>query len=117
MQLVQIWLKDGTSKNFKINFFPNSILILFFKRLCKKDPNSASIIFTALEDKITFVLLLLSHSDDDISESVSDYCQNYIILLKHIKIQNEIQKKHIEVFSLNNSTKTLSIYLIFLREY
>lgn len=65
-------------------------------KLSKKDPTSASIIFTALEDKITFVLLLLSHSDDDISESVSDYCQNYIILLKHIKIQNEIQKKHIE---------------------
>ena len=70
---------------------------MFLFRLSKKDPNSAAIIFTALEDKIRFVLLLLSHSDDDISESVSDYCQNYIILLKHTKIQNEIQKKHIEV--------------------
>jgi hypothetical protein len=68
-------------------------------------------IFAALEDKISYVLCLLSHSDDDISESVSDYCQNYIILLKHTKVQTEIQKKNIEVRFKN--IEIIYFYFIF----
>ncbi len=54
------------------------------------------LIAQSIESKLQFVLLLLNHSDDDISECVTDYCMHYISMLKVIKIQTREQQGNIE---------------------
>lgn len=49
-----------------------------------------------MESKIPYVLQLLNHTDDDICESVSDYCMHYIAYLKVNKITTLEQKTNIE---------------------
>ena len=66
-------------------------------RINKKDTNSANLIAQSIESKLSFVLLLLNHSDDDISECVTEFCMHYISMLKVAKIQNREQQMYIEV--------------------
>lgn len=47
-------------------------------------------LFVSLENKLPYVLVLLNHSDDDISESVSEYCMHYISMLR----QNQSNSKN-----------------------
>ncbi len=65
-------------------------------KLNKKDPNGALLQFECLENKIKYVLQILSHSDDDVSESVNEYCMHYISILKVMKIQSQEQMSRIE---------------------
>jgi hypothetical protein len=54
-----------------------------------------------LENKIPYVLQIFNHTDDDISESVSEYCMHYISILKNTKIQTREQQTNIEVIFLD----------------
>jgi len=67
-----------------------------WQKVNKKDPNTGFLIFQCLESKLPFVLYLLNHTDDDISECVTEYCMHYISLLKVNKIQNREQQANIE---------------------
>jgi hypothetical protein len=53
-------------------------------------------LFKSMQEKLPFVLKLLNHSDDDISESVSEYCVHYISMLKLNKLQTREQQANIE---------------------
>jgi exportin-T len=71
------------------------------KRNVKKPDTGSQELFVSLEKKLPYVLILLNHSDDDISESVSEYCMHYISILKVNKIQTREQQGHIEsVFNI-----------------
>ena len=63
----------------------------------KKEHLLANECIQCLENKIPFVLQIFNHTDDDISESVSEYCMHYISILKNIKIQTREQQTNIEV--------------------
>jgi exportin-T len=54
------------------------------------------LVFQCLENKIHYVLQLLAHTDDDIAESVYEYCIHYIGILKIVKIQTRDQQHHVE---------------------
>ena len=60
------------------------------------DEQNYQMAMKCLETKIPFVLQILNHTDDDISESVSEYCMHYISYLKQSKIQTLEQKTNIE---------------------
>lgn len=67
----------------------------------KKEQNLALVLAQCLENKLSFVLQILNHTDDDISESVVDYCQHYVSILKTTKIQSREQQNNIEaMFSI-----------------
>lgn len=62
----------------------------------KKEPLLANECVECLQNKIPYVLQVFNHTDDDISESVSEYCMHYISILKTTKIQTREQQSHIE---------------------
>eukprot|EP00795_Rhopilema_esculentum_P002275 gene2275-17888_t len=53
----------------------------------------SAIILKAIERKIPYMLRFLSHEDDDISETVSEFAHSYLGLLKQMKV---MQGPHIE---------------------
>jgi exportin-T len=63
----------------------------------KKEPDVGVLLFKCIETKMPYVLRILNHSDDDISESVSEFCMHYISCLKINKIQTREQQTNIEV--------------------
>lgn len=63
----------------------------------KKEPDVGVLLFKCIETKMPYVLQILNHSDDDISESVSEFCMHYISCLKVNKIQTREQQTNIEV--------------------
>jgi exportin-T len=65
-------------------------------KLNKKEPQKAVLLMQCLETKFSYVLNILSHIDDDISESVNEYCTHYISILKVMKIQSREQQSNIE---------------------
>ena len=67
--------------------------------MMKKDANLAGLLAQSIEAKLPFVLQILNHSDDDISECVSDYCSHYISILKVMKIQTREHQSNVEVNS------------------
>jgi len=62
----------------------------------KKEPDISELIFKSIEEKLPFALRLLNHTDDDISESVFEYCMHYISMLKVTKVQTQQQQTHIQ---------------------
>ena len=74
-----------------------SNLYIGWQKTSKKEPDLSLEFFKSIENKIPFALQLLNHSDDDISECVSEYCMNYISILKINKIQSREQQSNIEV--------------------
>lgn len=67
----------------------------------KKEPNIALVLAQCLENKLSFVLQILNHTDDDISESVVEFCMHYVSILKATKIQSREQQNNIEaMFSI-----------------
>lgn len=66
-------------------------------RVNRKEPETASLLAQSIELKLPFVLLLLNHADDDISECVSEYCMHYIGILKQNKMLTRDQQTSIEV--------------------
>lgn len=65
-------------------------------RVQKKEPDISELIFKSIEEKLPFALRLLNHTDDDISESVFEYCMHYISMLKVTKVQTQQQQTHIQ---------------------
>jgi len=65
-------------------------------KMIKKDANLAGLLAQSIEAKLPFVLQILNHSDDDISECVSDYCSHYISILKVMKIQTREHQSNVE---------------------
>lgn len=63
----------------------------------KRDENSANMFLAAMESRLSHVVFILRHEDDDISESVSEYCQSYIAILKTLKVLNPTQKTYVQV--------------------
>lgn len=53
-------------------------------------------IFKSIEEKLPFGLRLLNHTDDDISESVFEFCMHYVSMLKVMKVQTQQQQANIE---------------------
>lgn len=62
----------------------------------KKEQDKAMLVFQCLESKMPYVLQLLAHSDDDISESAYEYCIHYVSVLKLTKIQTREQQHNVE---------------------
>jgi exportin-T len=77
------------------------------KKNQQKQLDAAHELFISLEKKLPYALVLLNHSDDDISESVTEYCMHYISILKTNKLKHLEQKTHIEnIFNIViNKTK------------
>jgi hypothetical protein len=113
MQSVKIYLMGG--KSIFLYIFLNSFIIIQYEfcwiRTNKKDPNSAYLIAQSIESKLSFVLLLLNHSDDDISECVTEFCMHYISMLKVTKIQNREQQTYIEASKTKNYALIESILI------
>ena len=66
------------------------------KRHSKKSDTGSQELFVSLENKLPYILILLNHPDDDISEAVSEYCMHYISILKVVRMQSREQSTHIE---------------------
>lgn len=102
MQLELICLLDGKSLSLSYKIFNCARFKIWkklkFKRVCKKEPELSASLFRSLEEKLPFVLRLLNHTDDDISECVSEYCMHYISILKINKLQTREQQANIEVY-------------------
>lgn len=62
-----------------------------WQKIFKKDQATANLFLSSLESKLSYVLWLLSNEDDDVSESVSEYCQNYINIIKNYPIRSDQQ--------------------------
>ena len=68
-----------------------------WQRHAKKEPELAAALAKCLESKMPHALRLFNHSDDDISESVSDYCMHYISVLKvSSQLRTRDQEAYIE---------------------
>ena len=52
---------------------------------------------TALEAKIPYMLRFLGDEDDDVSEAVMEFANEYIAMIKALPSMSQGQKKHIEV--------------------
>lgn len=67
-----------------------------WQKVNRKEPDTANLLAQSIELKLPFVLLLLNHADDDISECVSEYCMHYIGILKQNKMLTREQQANIE---------------------
>ncbi|XP_052823578.1 exportin-T [Octopus bimaculoides] len=74
-----------------------------YQKMLKTDINSALTCLQAIERKLPLVLRFLSHEDDDISEAVIGFAQDYIGLLKQSPNLTPRQRENIQVSEIYES--------------
>lgn len=61
----------------------------------QKEADVSELVFKSIEEKLPFALRLLNHTDDDISESVFEFCMHYVSMLKVTKVHTQQQQANI----------------------
>ena len=78
-------------------------MVNIFYRLQKAEDNAnARVTMEALESKIPLMFRFLGNDDDDVSEAVTQFSQEYITVLKQIKPLSPKQRESVEVCSKSN---------------
>ncbi|XP_043943980.1 exportin-T [Protopterus annectens] len=83
-----------------INGMGQSLIASWSKLLKNGDLNNAQMTLQATEAKISLMLQLLNHEDDDISSNIIGFCYDYLHTLKQLSILSDQQNANVEAIML-----------------
>ncbi|KAJ6651387.1 hypothetical protein lerEdw1_020960 [Lerista edwardsae] len=83
-----------------VNGMGQSLIASWTKLIKSGDMKNAQDTLQAIEAKVTLMLQLLIHEDDDISANIIGFCYDYLHILKQLPLLSEQQKASVEAIML-----------------